>query len=117
MDSGLSVNQRYYYRVLPFNVLGDGNFVSLSVATLANVPAVEAITSADYSTVNVTIDSSHNPASTEFALQAISDSVALYVQAGGILGAASAWRTYGGWGDSLGTSVTGLRRAHNTYSM
>lgn len=109
VDTGLSANQRYYYRVLPFNVLGDGNFVSLNVATLANVPLVGALTSADYSTVNVTIDPSHNPASTEFALQATTDSVALYVQAGGTLGAASAWRTYGGWGDSTGTGVTGLR--------
>jgi|GEM_PF-1097365 len=109
VDTGLSINQRYYYRVLPFNVLGNGNFVSLDVTTLANVPAVAALTSGDYSSVNVTIDPSHNPASTEFALQAAADSATLYVQADGALGAAAVWRTYGGWGDSLGTGVTGLR--------
>lgn len=108
VDTGLSVNQRYYYRVLPFNVLGDGNFVSLGVATLANVPALAALTSGDYSSVNVTIDPSRNPGSTEFVLRVAADSATLYVQADGTLGAAAVWRTYGGWGDSLGTGVTGL---------
>ncbi len=105
-DTGLTINQRYYYFITPFNGLGEGNSGAVSAATLAVVPGIPALTNLEFLSITVTIDSSGNPTPTQFAIQCAHDSVTQYVQANGSLGTPPIWHTFSEWGGSGGTPVS-----------
>ncbi len=107
-DTGLSINQRYYYKVVPFSAVGEGNFAALDAVTLAAVPGAPVISGVGYSSLRLTVDAGINPAATEFAIRAVVDSVGRYVQADGSLGSTVVWRTLSEWGGGSGSAADGL---------
>jgi hypothetical protein len=107
-DSMLDVNQRYYYRVVPFNGSGEGAFASIAVATLANIPGAPFLTGKELHTCTITLDSNQNPDPTQFAIMATNATTTGYIQADGTVGIDPVWRTFSQWGGSSGISVSGL---------
>ncbi|HTK81145.1 MAG TPA: CehA/McbA family metallohydrolase [Bacteroidota bacterium] len=107
-DTGLGVNVRYYYRVVPFNGLGEGAHVSLNVATLAEKPGQPALSNAGFFGVTVTLAPGANPVATQFSIRASHDSLTQYIQADGNPGNAPVWQTYSQWGGGSGVAVLGL---------
>ncbi len=107
-DTGLNINQRYYYKAIPFNDVGEGNFVAINLSTLALTPGAPMISSPGYFSVTVVIDPSVNPASTQFAIRIVSDTLVQFVQGDGSVGVLPAWRTYTEWGGINGITARGL---------
>ncbi len=107
-DTGLNVNQEYYYRVLAFNGLGEGNFTPISVATLALVPGTPVLSNIQYITSTLTLDPALNPSSTQFAVEVLHDAATEYLQSDGTPGGSPSWRTYAEWGGASGVSVSAL---------
>jgi hypothetical protein len=108
LDTALNVNQRYYYKILPFNAIGEGDYMTLNAATLAAVPAAPELTNASYLSLLVTINPSSNPSSTQFAIQISADAVVKYLQVDGMLGAVPQWRSYTDWGAGAGITIRSL---------
>lgn len=107
-DSGLGLNERYYYRIIPFNGIGEGDFVATNAATLAIPPGATSISDVTYSSLRVTFDADVNPSQTQFAIRLQTDSTVQYAQANGSVGTTPAWRTSSEWGGPGGVVVTGL---------
>jgi hypothetical protein len=108
-DSNLALNTEYYYRIVPFNGIGEGNYLAKNASTLAAIAGAPAISGASYTSATLTINPSTNPPETEFAIQAKEDSSAAgYVQTNGKLGPAPVWRSYAEWGGASGSVVSGL---------
>jgi endonuclease/exonuclease/phosphatase family metal-dependent hydrolase len=107
-DTGLSINQQYYYRVAPFNALGEGHFGSANGSTLADVPGLPAVSNVSYLSVTLALDPSTNPPATQFAIEVLQDVNVRFVQANGSLGISPMWQTYTQWGGGSGVLVSGL---------
>jgi hypothetical protein len=115
-DSNLALNTEYYYRIVPFNGIGEGNFLAMNASTLAVTPGEPLMSAVTYTAATLAINPSTNPAETEFTIQAKEDSSAAgYVQSNGKLGAGPVWRNYADWGGASGSVVSGLHSC-NTYS-
>jgi hypothetical protein len=115
-DSVLGVNQRYYYHIVPFNEFGEGQFATIIVVTLAEVPGEPLLTDVLSRTLTIAITPNANPASTQFAIAIIHATTTEYIQADGTVGTDPTWRTYSQWGGVNGQSVTGLN-ACQTYTI
>lgn len=111
IDNTVKPNVNYYYRVLAFNEIGEGNFVSNYTVTLAQTPNVPQITGVGYTWLTVIIDSTGNSSNTLFAIY--ESNTQLFVQSNGVLSVSPYWQTYSDWGRSSGFKVRGLNRASN----
>lgn len=109
-DTGLQIDQRCFYRIVPFNDQGEGGFAEFNRATLAGTPGTPGVSGASYRSVTITIDPGPNPATTQFSIAGGIDSIGSFVQQDGSLGASPAWRTMAGWGGGSGVTVTGLHQ-------
>jgi hypothetical protein len=107
-DGGLAINVRYYYRIVPFNGLGEGNHASISPSTMAVVPGPPVVTDPTYSSLHVTMDPNINPAQTQFAIRAMVGAETKWAQANGSVAASPAWRTYAEWGAASGITLSPL---------
>jgi len=111
-DTGLQVNQRYFYRITPFNDQGEGNFAGFNRATLASPPGQPVASNASYRSLTLTIDPGPNPGSTQFSIMASMDSSQFYVGQDGSFGSTPFWQTYSSWGASSGIRMSGLHSCH-----
>jgi hypothetical protein len=107
-DTGLQVNLRYYYRIVPFNGQGEGNFAELNRATLASPPGQPALSNVSIRSLMLAIDPGPNPGTTQFSIRASMDSSQLFVGQDGSLGSTPSWQTYSSWGASSGIRIAGL---------
>jgi len=108
-DTGLTINTRYYYRVLGFNIWGEGTPATTNVSTLAVPPGTPSLSQVAGVSVKVVFDSVANPASTQYAIQAMRDTIISYVQQNGSLSSTPQWNTYAQLGG------TGGIVAHNLF--
>jgi hypothetical protein len=107
-DGALAINTRYYYRIIPFNGLGEGNYASISPSTMAVVAGSPVVSDPTYSSLRVTVNPYINPLHTQFAIRAIVGAETKWAQANGSVGASPAWRTYEEWGGSNGIVLSPL---------
>lgn len=107
-DTGLNINERYYFRIAPFNALGEGTFVLTSAATFALQPGAPTVVSLSYSSMMVTLDLGPNPITTQFAVRITTAGLDRFLQSDGSLGNTPAWNTFSGWGGIGGTVTVGL---------
>jgi transposase-like protein len=107
-DNGLQINQRYYYRIVPFNNIGEGEFASINLTTLATLAGTPTITNIFSQSLTVIIVPNLNPPATQFAIRAVTESASAFVQQDGTLGSIPIWRTYSEWGGINGMDVRGL---------
>ena len=111
-DTGLQVNQRYFYRITPFNDQGEGTFAGFNRATLASPPGQPAVSNISYRALTLAIDPGPNPAPTQFSIMASMDSSQFFVGRDGSLGLTPVWQTYSSWGAGSGIRMTGLHSCH-----
>ena len=109
-DTGLQVDQRCYYRIVPFNGQGEGGFIGLNRSTLAAPPGQPLLSNASYRSVNITLDPGPNPSTTQFSIAGGCDSTQLFVQQDGTLGPLPVWRTMAGWGGGSGLLANRLHQ-------
>lgn len=109
-DTGLSLDQRCYYRVAAFNGQGEGIFAQIIRSTLAAGAGQPSLTNPGFISVDVAIDPGPNPSGTQFAIAGGIDSAQFYVQSDGSTGASPAWQTLAGWGGGGGIRVKGLHQ-------
>ena len=106
--TGLSVNTSYYYKVAAKGNLtnysnSDPSTSSSNYYTLADVTSAPTLNNPTSISLDVAINSSTNPSTTQFAIYETSTSQ--YVQTNGSLGASAFWQTASTWGTK---TVTGL---------
>ncbi len=110
-DSGLSANHRYFYRIVPFNAVGEALPLSFTATTLALEPPPPSFADVGFQLARVIINPGQNPPSTLFAISVDSDTILMYVQKDGHLGGSSVWQDLQGWGDSV--TISGLSACHS----
>jgi len=108
IDTGLSVNHKYYYRIVPFNASGEGNYAQITLSTLANIPGKPELIYLNGQSVKVTINQGDNPQNTEYAIIGNANGTDLFVQQDGTLQSNIFWQTYTGWGGASGIVVKKL---------
>ncbi len=109
VDSGLSPNTSYTYRVRARDSASTPNVTSYSgntsATTWANAPAAPTLSNPTATTMSLDVNVNGNPASTEFAVRCNSsapndpDWVGKYVSASGTPTTAAVWRTDAQWGN------------------
>ncbi|GEM_PF-858783 len=99
----LVINTQLFYKAYATNGVGTTLGSESSFYTLADVPSAPTLSGAISSSIDVAINSSTNPSTTQFAIYETSTSQ--YVQVDGTLGASAAWQTASTWGTK---TVTGL---------
>ncbi|MBV5337518.1 MAG: hypothetical protein J0653_06110, partial [Deltaproteobacteria bacterium] len=106
----LEVNSRYSHRAFAENAAGIGYGSRVDYYTHANVPSPPLVINPAATSLDVSVNTNENPATTEFAIH---DSVnGTYVQAGGTMGATVVWQTAAVW-DTI--TVTGLSTGVTYY--
>ena len=105
--SGLSVNTQYFYKAYAINSVGTTlSSTELSFYTLADVPDAPTLNGASQTYMSVAVNSSTNPATTQYAIYETSTSK--FVQADGTLGISAVWQTAATWGTKTVTGLTAL---------
>lgn len=107
-DSLLGANTRYYYKVSPYNEIGESEPATADKATLAGLPGAPVIGDLRPHSLHLTLSADYNPVETEYLVRFVHDADTSYLDGGGSLGASQEWNTKGILGDSSGLSVTGL---------
>ena len=103
--TGLAVNTQYFYKAYATNAEGTTlSSTETSFYTLADAPSAPTVNNAQPTTLDVTVNSSTNPSTTQFAIYETSTSQ--YVQTDGTLGASAVWQTASGWGTKTITGLT-----------
>lgn len=108
-DTGLAVNSKYYYRVIPFNNVGEGSYAQIALNTLAVIPGKSNITVLNHNSLTVVVNPSVNPSSTQFAIMGSVNDTDFYVQQNGSLQSDIFWQTYTEWGGAVGINVINLQ--------
>ncbi len=107
-DTGLSVNHKYFYHIVPFNSAGEGSYAEIILSTLANVPSKPELIYINGRSVKVKIKQGGNPENTEYAIIGNGNETDLFVQQDGTLQNNILWQTYTEWGGTSGIIVKNL---------
>ncbi|MBI3365090.1 MAG: CehA/McbA family metallohydrolase [Ignavibacteriae bacterium] len=116
IDTGLAINQQYFYKIVAFNSFGEGNPAAISIATLAAIPGQPALSEVTYESVHTVVDPNQNPPNTLFAIKLDDNQSSMFVQIDATLGSSPVWQTFAAWGGMGGITVYGLKSCH-TYSV
>ncbi|MBI4811154.1 MAG: fibronectin type III domain-containing protein, partial [Ignavibacteriales bacterium] len=108
-DTGLAVNSKYYYRIIPFNNVGEGSYAQIALTTLAVVPSTPSVTVLNHNSLTVVVNPSVNPSATQFAIMGSVNDTNFYVQQNGSLQSEIFWQTYTEWGGAVGINVIDLQ--------
>jgi uncharacterized repeat protein (TIGR01451 family) len=96
LEASLSPNVEYNRSVSAFNYNGESSIVGFNpVYTLANAPAIETLTVASDTSINLAIDVSENSTATEYAIYEVSSQD--WLQADGTIDSARIYQTYANW--------------------
>ncbi|MCX7834831.1 MAG: fibronectin type III domain-containing protein [bacterium] len=120
VNTGLSANTQYYYRVYSYNANATSiNFASANSYTLAATPGVPSISGVGITSVGITVNNNTttpNSPSTQYAIRINNQ----WVQTNGFLGDTATWRTLTQWGALVnvgglvsGTTYTVRTKARN----
>ncbi len=107
-DAGLLPNVRYYYQIIPFNGLGEGDHASFNLATLAVPAGPPTLSEATYLSMRVTLNPGVNPDPTQFSIRTIADADTQYLRINGTSGSTPAWGTFEEWGSASGIVISSL---------
>ncbi len=107
-DTGLGVSTGYFYRVVGFNVWGEGVPAPVSVSTLAVPPGTPVVSQVAGVSVKIVFDSVTNSPSTQYAIVAVHDTTVRYVRLDGGLDTIEQWNTYAHLGSTGGFVVHNL---------
>jgi hypothetical protein len=108
IDSDVMPNIRYYYKVVPFNLLGEGSVESISGVTLAQRPGLPTVSNISYSAIKLVLDSTMNPANTEYAIRFIIGNQLYYLRSDGSLESTLQWDDFANWNGSGGLLINNL---------
>ncbi|MBA4312452.1 MAG: hypothetical protein C0417_07460 [Chlorobiaceae bacterium] len=107
-DAGILPNQSYYYRIVPFNLLGEGSIASITATTLAKKPYSPDVLNLSYSSIKIILNPAFNPSNTEFAVKVKIGVQENYLQDDGSLGSNIRWNNFTAWHDTTGIIIGSL---------
>ncbi|MBI5475230.1 MAG: CehA/McbA family metallohydrolase [Ignavibacteriales bacterium] len=107
-DTGLLPNLRYYYKVVPYNLLGEGGDAFISGITLAKIPTAPNVFNVSFSEIKIIIDSLLNPLNQEYAIKIEIEGQTNYLEIDGSLKADIHWHGILDWGGNSGLLVSNL---------
>jgi len=117
VDSGLSPNTQYTYRVKARDaVVNESSYSATSSKyTLANVPSAPTVSNPAESSLKVVINENSNPSNTTYAIYETTTGKYVDSTDGSLDLVSEDWKAYSSWGGASGITVTGLS-TNTTYT-